>query len=397
MALPLSGQIAISDLATEFGGEPPNSLAQYYRGGALVPDVVLNNDISTEGAISLEMFYGAAAATIEWVTPAGTIGNVYALSFDITTLSVEATFVGGVTYSVVLGELPLNSTLDSATGQITSFTGVAADTTSVFTIRATSITSPNLFDDREFSIQELTERVQTYRYNGGNQTFNVPISARRLLFKCWGDGGTAGHGLGGGGGFAGGRKLVQGGEALTVRIGFGGGSGSEGYRGGGYSGVFAGSITQGNAILIAGGGGGQGCDYACGGSGNYRGGAGGGASGSAGVGAGCASGGGGTQTAGGSLCACNTQGTNQRGSALQGGSSGFGGGGGGGYFGGGSGCRQGYWQHTAGGGGSGFTGRLDSDQVNTSGGATTAANAGDPDRAANVGNSNNRGQITVRF
>lgn len=64
MAIKSSGAITIQDIANEFGGNTPHSLGEYYRGGGLVPNVPLNNNIPTSGAISLDDFYGAANATL---------------------------------------------------------------------------------------------------------------------------------------------------------------------------------------------------------------------------------------------------------------------------------------------------------------------------------------------
>ena len=38
MALPDSGEIKLSQLATNFGGSAPHSLKEYYRGGGSVSD-----------------------------------------------------------------------------------------------------------------------------------------------------------------------------------------------------------------------------------------------------------------------------------------------------------------------------------------------------------------------
>jgi hypothetical protein len=141
-------------------------------------------------------------------------------------------------------------------------------------------------------------------------------------------------------------KLIVGGGAIGATGGYGGGgNGSAGGAGGvsggggGYTGLFLNSVSQTNAILIAGGGGGGANDPATGGSG-------GGLTGGNGSNAPDRGGTGGTQSSGG------TGGSS--GSALQGGS-GTAAGGGGGYFGGGG----GYYNTTigadgAGGGGSGY-------------------------------------------
>lgn len=58
MTLPASGPISLSDIRNEFGGSAPDSLSEYYRGGAYVPNIPANNSIPTSGAISLSDFYG---------------------------------------------------------------------------------------------------------------------------------------------------------------------------------------------------------------------------------------------------------------------------------------------------------------------------------------------------
>lgn len=59
MALPSSGAISLSAIASEFGDSTPNSISEFYRGGSLVPNVSINNSVPTSGAISFSNFYGA--------------------------------------------------------------------------------------------------------------------------------------------------------------------------------------------------------------------------------------------------------------------------------------------------------------------------------------------------
>jgi hypothetical protein len=61
MAIQSSGRISINDIVGEFGGTAPHSLSEYYRGGARVPNITLNNNIPTTGSISLSDFYGATS------------------------------------------------------------------------------------------------------------------------------------------------------------------------------------------------------------------------------------------------------------------------------------------------------------------------------------------------
>uniref|UniRef100_A0A6C0DTK2 receptor protein-tyrosine kinase n=1 Tax=viral metagenome TaxID=1070528 RepID=A0A6C0DTK2_9ZZZZ len=168
-------------------------------------------------------------------------------------------------------------------------------------------------------------------------------------------------------------------------MGAGGGGNVEingtGGQGGGYTGLFANSISQANAIMMAGGGGGGSWEVN---SSTPSGGAGGGLSGTNGAAGLRAGGGGGTQSAGGSSY---PGGSGQNGSALLGGTAaggvgidlGGGGGGGGGYYGGGGGNGEssGPSGGSGGGGGSGF---LSPSVVNgtTTAGAGSAGGVGMP-------------------
>lgn len=60
MALPSSGAISLSAIASEFGDSAPNSISEFYRGGSLVPNTSINTSVPTSGEISFNDFYGAA-------------------------------------------------------------------------------------------------------------------------------------------------------------------------------------------------------------------------------------------------------------------------------------------------------------------------------------------------
>ena len=62
MALQSSGQIKLSEIATEFGGTAPHSMSEYYAGGTNVPSGT--GSIPTSGEIQLAAdFYGTSAVT----------------------------------------------------------------------------------------------------------------------------------------------------------------------------------------------------------------------------------------------------------------------------------------------------------------------------------------------
>lgn len=247
----------------------------------------------------------------------------------------------------------------------------------------------------------------------GEPTFNISV-------KLWGAGGNGGAVGGwsfgaaaGGGGYVSatfslptiyrGTNLIlqvgqQGfGVGTPFQRGFGGGCTADngpnidnryGGGGGGYTGIFLGSVSQANALAIAGGGGGGGSSRA--GAGNV-GGAGGGTTGANGTAAydgfGPYGGRGGTQSAGGSA-PYDPQPYSAR--ALQGGAAwtnNYGGGGGGGYFGGGGG---GYAEANTMGGGGGGSGYVNPSFVsgpftNAQGSGQTSGGSTDPQWPGSVG------------
>ncbi|MFB7909910.1 hypothetical protein ACFC1T_26085, partial [Kitasatospora sp. NPDC056076] len=231
-----------------------------------------------------------------------------------------------------------------------------------------------------------TTATQHFTYTGSGQYFTVPSGVTRIDVKVWGAGGggtwdtahqvSTGCG-GGGGGFSRGSIAVVPGQRLLIVVGEGGranssantygggGAGNSadypGGSGGGLSGVFTSTYTQGQALVIAGGGGGAtGTRNAITGAGG-----GGGTSGSA-RGRITHDGGPGTRTAGGQAGTGGSV-SGAPGAALHGGNSAQiagrftmgGGGGGGGYYGGGGGTSQPNSNDAsqipgAGGGGSGY-------------------------------------------
>ena len=61
MALPSSGEIKLSEIASQYGGTAPHSLKDYYRNGTEgVPDTVATASIPTSGEIGIKDFYGSS-------------------------------------------------------------------------------------------------------------------------------------------------------------------------------------------------------------------------------------------------------------------------------------------------------------------------------------------------
>ena len=225
-----------------------------------------------------------------WSTASGQIGGSI-FEGDTVNTSVTATDADGdtVSYSVQSGSLPTGLSLNSSTGAITGTAGsVNGDTTSSFTLRATANSKTA---DRAFNIIILNYKLVEFALlgaggGGGAQdsdyqtssdenqgeggcgsliTASYDIKPNHVLYYYIGQGGTGGIGstIGTGGTYGG-------------SGGYGGqGQGVAGAGGGNLVGLFmANSISQANALLIAGSGGGGAGRPATGGRDNCNGGGG---------------------------------------------------------------------------------------------------------------------------
>lgn len=64
MALPSSGAISLSEIASQYGGTAPHSLKDYYRNGTEgVPDTVATASIPISGEIGIKDFYGSSESS----------------------------------------------------------------------------------------------------------------------------------------------------------------------------------------------------------------------------------------------------------------------------------------------------------------------------------------------
>jgi hypothetical protein len=269
-----------------------------------------------------------------------------------------------------------------ATGSVSASANVSASS-SITAAQYNFSTQGFNFELKDGLLTPTNKTKYTFAYSGANQTFTVPGGVNWIYVKLWGAGGGAGRAggwtygaEGGGGGHVRGLFPVTPSSTIIVVVGRGGpivngttqsygGGGTNATNtnlsyaghGGGYCGVFVTSVSQANALAIAGGGGGGGSSRTW--FGNV-GGAGGGLVGQRGASPYdakfTAGGNPGTQSGGGAATAGYTN-NGSAGSALQGGAGAvenYGGGGGGGYFGGGGGAYSETNTMGGGGGGSGF-------------------------------------------
>ena len=91
MALQSSGSISLNDIATEFGGQTPHSLNEYYRNGSFV--TANNTNVPTSGSIDFNDFYGAVKSvvvTLSNAETAGTFDSHYLPPFNSSTSALSS-------------------------------------------------------------------------------------------------------------------------------------------------------------------------------------------------------------------------------------------------------------------------------------------------------------------
>jgi len=107
MALPSSGQISLSDIATEFGGSAPHSLSEYYSKG--------NAPASGEIQLAADFYGTSSAASISYVT---TVGNSDVTASPHTFSSVSLGSTSGDRYTVIAIGSIANSSYTATIGGI---------------------------------------------------------------------------------------------------------------------------------------------------------------------------------------------------------------------------------------------------------------------------------------
>jgi hypothetical protein len=206
-----------------------NATAVNYTGGNTF-DVKVTNP---SGLSALLTPAGTVDRDPVWSTSAGNLGTIFDSARSGRTFTVSASDPDGqtITYSVASGSLPTGMSLNSSTGVISGTpNAVGSDTTSTFTLRASS-TSGSLTStaDREFNIIVKAPVVTSFT-STGSQTFSVPsgISAVEVLIVAGGGGGggATGFEVGGGGGAGGliysSSTPVTPGGSVSVTVGSGG-------------------------------------------------------------------------------------------------------------------------------------------------------------------------------
>lgn len=217
MALPASGTLALTDIATEFGDTAPHSMSEFYRGGGLVPDSAGNSAVPASGAINVGGFYNAANRAAIALTIASNTQN-----YDV--------------YSNASPSPSYSSGTSDITVTINSGVVVGSSSTGSY-----AMSVPNAFGAGDTVTIVNNGTVIGRGGSGGAGGRGVPLT-------FGGGGGSGGNALyvnratiftnngtlsGGGGGGGGGSGNAAGGSPKTPSQGYGGGGGG---GGAGYSG-----------------------------------------------------------------------------------------------------------------------------------------------------------------
>lgn len=188
MALPSSGVITLSQIQTEFGGDTPIGLSEYYRGGLYVPDSVNTTLVPTSGAINVANFYGTQKSytqaqiasymdaslldTFRWCMGGDAsydvfIGGPYdryvsSSSFTASYSLSGAAITGTTKFTVVIG----------ITGSSANFGTVTVNGLGVTVVGQTDYSPGNEMQHRildcEGDFRNVTSVVTTWNRSGGN-------------------------------------------------------------------------------------------------------------------------------------------------------------------------------------------------------------------------------------
>ena len=330
--------------------------------------------VDTVGVVTATSFHGTFNGILPAISGAN-LTNIPSIA-DVNNLINNVAMLG---FKVAVnGSLAKYNLVDQVVDEFNDATGIDASASTNESVGGTG-TAKYYFG----GTSTTTNTTQTYSYSGNDTSLSLNSgNVVTGTVKLWGAAGgtdsspSGGSHYGGGGAFASATlSFTSDGTGLIFSVGQGGlvgQKGGSGGNGGGYTGIFLGSKTHGNTLIIAGAGGGAGD-----GGGNF-GGTGGAFGATAGDGGGSSNGGkGGQQGAGGAAGGTNGSVNATDGAALSGGAGGANearqqsqsfngggiqgqepggylgaGGGGGGYYGGGGG--DGGNQGRGGGGGSSF-------------------------------------------
>lgn len=202
MPIPTTGSVSLSTIQTEFGGNDPINLSEYYKADTNVPNTALNTSIPLSGAITIGNFRGGSKATFSILPNTTNVNEGSTVTFTVSTTdygsgtlywtlsSISGTITnadfsspanvlsgGSVSITNNVGTINLTLANDANTDGIDSFalllrvnslTGTIVATSSTVTVADTSLTQTFLLSRSVASVTEGNSFVITLT------TTNVP-------------------------------------------------------------------------------------------------------------------------------------------------------------------------------------------------------------------------------
>lgn len=198
MAIPGTGTVSFSDLQTEFGGENPISISEYYRGGDYTTDN--NTDVPVSGVISVSDFYGAELLVAGSVTFSTSGSYSWTIPSGITSVTVTVTGGSGGGAS---GYYTYNAKFNTYTAQFGGDGGGGATAVNTFSVSSgnTLIIIVGAGGNGGAAQGFNTTAIQ---YGAAGAISSVTYLGTLRSFAGGGPGGTysdEGNGLGGNGGY----------------------------------------------------------------------------------------------------------------------------------------------------------------------------------------------------
>ena len=257
MTIKSSGSsLAISEIATEFGGSTPHSMSEYYAGGSLVSSGT-GSIASSGSAITMSSFYG----TTDRVAITLTIGSNTA-NYSIFS-NKGGTYVAGFADITLVNNAVISS---SSTGTAALDTGSGWTSGDTITIDNNSTIVGDGGDGGAGGAVSSSTASDAVAGGAGGNAVNLQYAV-----TVDNTGGTISGGGGGGGGGGSTYKAMP--DSASIRRGGDGGGGGFGGGAAGAGGIASGGTTNTNGT--AGSAGAVGAAGAGGGSSSYSGGAGG--------------------------------------------------------------------------------------------------------------------------
>jgi len=210
MALPASGVLSMSNLATEFGDSTPNSMSEFYRGGSLVADNAVNGNVPSSGAVSFSNYYASAitqtrniSINLGYVNPSGgtglttisSTGTPVSIGGTANTVAYQPVFYAGTGFftnaSITIQQ---NEDVASNTGHVILYGGTSDSTTTNIVAQWDAGSSGSQGGNRSYSIVwDSDGLINSITYTGGSYNTGIisfvtddTAAARTAGYKWYG-------------------------------------------------------------------------------------------------------------------------------------------------------------------------------------------------------------------